>query len=217
MAALFQDLRSFVSALERAGELVRVDARVDPRLEVAEIHRRVIAAGGPALFFTNVADAELPLVTNLFGTARRVELAFGPRPSELIAELARLPEELMPPSLGRLWSKRSLLGSLASVGFKRVSRSALDVVESPPRLSRLPALTTWPDDGGPFITLPLVYTQHPDTGQHNLGIYRMQIYDDTHAGMHFQISKGGPTIGLEDLIRVHFVHAPFDGFSHVRL
>src|SRR5688572_33082440 len=96
------DLREFLAQLRACGELALVEAEVDSRLEAAEIHRRVIAAGGPALWFTRVKGSSFPLVTNLFGTTSRVERAFGRWPRELIDEIARLPEELMPPSLGAL-------------------------------------------------------------------------------------------------------------------
>ncbi len=186
------DLREFIACLRREGEIVEIDAEVDPVLEAPEVHRRVIAAGGPALLFRNPKGADFPLVTNLFGNARRVELAFGPRPRAFIEEVAKLPEELMPPSLGALWQKRGLFKDLARVGLKR--RGAGPVTEevmSPARLDRLPVLKTWIEDGGRFITLPLVYTEHPETGGHNLGMYRLQVHDEQTTGMHFQIGKGG--------------------------
>jgi UbiD family decarboxylase len=187
-----RDLRTFLDVLRRDDRVVEVEVPVDAELEVAEIHRRVIAAGGPALVFRNVKGARFPLVTNLFGTARRVELAFGSKPGALIAQAAKLPEELMPPTLGKLWSKRSLFWSLAKVGMKRGARGAvLEVTQTPPRMSELPALKTWPRDGGRFVTLPLVYTQHPVTNGPNLGMYRIQIFDDATCGMHMQIGKGG--------------------------
>ena len=178
-----QDLRAFIDLLRREGEVIEIDAPVNAELEAAEIHRRVIAAGGPALLFRNVEGASFPLVTNLFGTARRVELAFGSRPGEVVAEAARLPEEMVPPSLGKLWSKRGLFGRLAKVGMKRSRQgSVTEVVDAPPALERLPALKTWIRDGGRFVTLPLVYTEHPETGGHNLGMYRAQLFEDTNAG-----------------------------------
>lgn len=187
-----RDLHEFLDLLRANGELVEVDAPVDPELELAEIHRRVIAAGGPAILFKNPVGRAFPVVTNLFGTAKRVELAFGNRPGEVIAEAARLPEELMPPSLGKLWSKRGLFGSLAKVGLKRrASGPVTEVIDRPAGLRRLPALKTWARDGGGFVTLPLVLTQHPENGGTNLGMYRSQIFDDEHAGVHMQIGKGG--------------------------
>ena len=186
------DLRALLAVLRSEGELVEIDAEVDPDLEAAEVHRRVIAAGGPALLFKRVKGSPWPCVTNLFGTARRVELAFGPRPEQLVARAAALPHELMPPSLGKLWQQRDLLGALLKVG-RKLGRSApvTAVVDSPPRLSRLPLLRTWSADGGPFVTLPLVYTEHPGGLGPNLGMYRVQRFDDSRCGLHMQIAKGG--------------------------
>jgi len=169
-----------------------VEAPVDPHLEVAEIHRRVIAAGGPALLFTNVTGSDFRLVTNLFGTARRAELAFGDRPLRLIRRVVQLAETLLPPTPGKLWGARDVGLDLLTVGTKRVQAGpVLEQVTNTVRLDRLPALTCWPEDGGPFITLPLVYTTHPARAGHNLAIYRMQVYDEASAGMHWQIGKGG--------------------------
>ena len=185
------DLRAFLRDLEAAGELVTVDCPVDPDLELPEVHRRVIAAGGPALLFRRVGDSPFPLVSNLFGTAARVERAFGRRPGELIASVARLPEELLPPSLGALWRQRGLFLDLARVGLRRGSGPVAQVVDRPPALDRLPALRSWPRDGGPFLTLPLVLTEPPQGGPSNLGMYRVQLHDDRRTGLHMQIGKGG--------------------------
>jgi 4-hydroxybenzoate decarboxylase subunit C len=188
----FPDLRAFLEQLRRDGDLVVVDADVGANQEVAEIHRRVIAAGGPALFFTRVRGASFPLVTNLFGTARRAELAFGTRPLALIRRLVGLVETIMPPTPAKLWGARDLAWQLVRVGTRPVSRGPVtEVVEAPPRLDRLPVVTCWPDDGGPFVTLPLVYTNHPDGRGPNLGMYRLQLHDAQTTGMHWQIGKGG--------------------------
>jgi UbiD family decarboxylase len=188
----FPDLRSFLERLRRDGDLAVIEAEVDPDQEAAEIHRRVIAAGGPALQFNHVRGSEMPAVTNLFGTARRVELAFGQRPFRLIRRLAALAEELLPPTPGRLWGARDLAWEALSVGLKRRSGGpVMEQVESAPDLRRLPALTTWPEDGGPFLTLGLVYTEHPDDRRHNLGLYRLQVHERATTGMHWQIGKGG--------------------------
>ena len=189
---VYTDLRAFLEGLRRDADLAVVDAPVDACLEVAEIHRRVIAAGGPALLFTNVNGADFPLVTNLFGTSRRAAAAFGKRPQRLIRRLVELAETLMPPTLGKLWSARDVGRELLKVGTRpRSAGRVTEVVNSEARLDRLPALTTWPEDGGPFVTLPLVYTRHPDTGQSNLGMYRLQVHDERTTGMHWQIGKGG--------------------------
>ena len=186
------DLRSFLAVLRAEGELIEIDAPVDPDLEAAEVHRRVIAAGGPALLFKNVKGSPWPTVTNLFGTQKRVELAFGKRPLELVQRLADVPHTLMPPSLGKLWDHRDLFGPLLKVGRKHVrSAPGLAVQDRPPGLGRIPLLRTWEEDGGPFVTLPLVYTEHPDGLGSNLGMYRVQRFSDDTTGLHMQIGKGG--------------------------
>ena len=204
---MFPDLRAFLGRLRADGDLVTVDAPVDAALEAAEIHRRVIAAGGPALHFTNVRTASggkaaFPLVTNLFGTARRAELAFGDRPLRLIRRLVELAETILPPTPRALWGARDVAGDLLKVGLRRVARGpVVERVSHTPRLDQLPALTCWHEDGGPFVTLPLVYTTHPEKRGHpaphgsggagNLGMYRMQVFDERTTGMHWQIGKGG--------------------------
>jgi len=189
---MFADLRAFLDELRRDKDLVEVDAQVDPVEEAAEIHRRVIAAGGPALLFTNVKGAAFPLVTNLFGTPRRAEMAFGPRPLHFIKRLVHLAETMLPPTPGKLWAARDVARQALRVGLKKRSTGPVtDVVTSDVRLDQLPALTCWPEDGGPFVTLPLVYTTHPDKGGSNLGMYRLHVHDRTSTGMHWQIGKGG--------------------------
>ncbi|HEX5107355.1 MAG TPA: UbiD family decarboxylase [Vicinamibacterales bacterium] len=188
----FPDLRSFIDRLRRDGDLVTVDAPVDPRLEVAEIHRRVIAAGGPALLFTNVARSRFRLATNLFGTARRAELAFGERPLRLIRRLVELAETALPPTPSTLWGARDVAREAFRIGMRSVSAGPVtESVSVELGLGEVPAITSWPEDAGPFITLPLVYTAHPTRHGHNLGMYRMQVHDARTAGMHWQIGKGG--------------------------
>ena len=188
---MFSDLQTFLERLRRDNDLVEVAVPVDPYLEVAEIHRRVIASGGPALLFSNVTGAAFPLVTNLFGTARRAELAFGERPLRLIKRLVHLAETLLPPTPAKLWGARDIGREALRIGTRRVSSAPVLDVVSEPRLDRLPVITCWPEDGGPFITLPLVYTTHPDRPGHNLGMYRLHVYDHASTGMHWQIGKGG--------------------------
>jgi UbiD family decarboxylase len=188
----FPDLRSFLGRLRRDRDLAVVSAPVDPRFEIAEIHRRVIAAGGPALLFTHVRGADFPVATNLYGTPRRAALAFGRRPQELIARLAKVAQEILPPTPSKLWGARGLAAEALRVGLRRRRRGPVtEVVTRDVRLDRLPALTCWPEDGGPFITLPLVYTEHPEGHGSNLGMYRLQIHDRASTGMHWQIGKGG--------------------------
>ena len=187
-----KDLRAFLDVLRREGDLATIEAEADPRLEIPEIHRRVIEEGGPALLFKRPKGADFPVVTNLFGTPKRLDLAFGKRPREFVETAARAAAELLPPTREKLWAFRSFFGAALRVGTKRATHAPVtDVVEEPPDLTRLPALTQWPGDGGPFLTLPLVYTEHPARHESNLGLYRMQIHGPKSAGVHWQIAKGG--------------------------
>jgi len=186
------NLRHYLEILRKEDELLTIDTQVDPYLEIAEIHRRIIARGGPALLFTRVRNSAFPVVTNLFGTSRRLELAFGRRPLDFVDRLVHLLEHFMPPRLATLWEARSVLGQALKIGLKtRRSSPLLACCQKPPRLGELPLLTSWHSDGGAFVTLPLVYTEHPDGRGHNLGMYRIQRYDDTTTGVHWQIHKGG--------------------------
>ena len=186
------DLRGYLQLLRREHQLLEIDEEVDPYLEIAEIHRRVIAAGGPALLFTKVKGSQFPVVTNLFGTPKRLELAFGAKPQQFVRDVVRLIETSMPPSLGQLWDNRQLLMEGLKIGLKTGKSGAiLENCMRPPRLTELPMLTSWHSDGGAFVTLPLVYSEHPDGRGHNLGMYRIHRYDDATTGIHWQIHKGG--------------------------
>lgn len=189
---MYADLRAFLHDLERHGELVRISAEVDPDQEITAIQHRVIAAGGPALLFERVKGSPFRVVSNLFGTPRRVAMACGAPPAELGRRLACIGHHLMPPSLKGLWRARGDLRKLSVVRMRRVKRGpVLDHAIEPADLTQLPVLTCWPEDGGPFFTLPLVHTIDPLSGQGNLGIYRMQRFDAVSTGMHWQIEKGG--------------------------
>jgi UbiD family decarboxylase len=189
---MHRNLRSFLELLRREHDLVEVGAEIDPHLELAEVHRRVIERGGPALLFTNVKGSRYPVVTNLFGTERRIEHAFGPKPEALVRRVVNVAESLLPPKPAALWQQRTLALEALKLGTRRVRRAPVaEVFDSPARLDELPVLTTWQEDGGPFFTLPLVYTEHPATRKHNLGMYRMQSFDARTTGMHWQIHKGG--------------------------
>lgn len=189
-----ENLRQYLDVLRRENDLVEVAAPVDPYLEIAEIHRRVIEEGGPALLFTNVKGSSFPVVTNLFGTVRRVDLAFGPKPEQFMRQAVEAMHSLLPPTPKALWHERGLIFDLFKVGTRTVAPGqapVLQVCDRRDKVAKLPALTCWQEDGGPFITLPLVYTEHPATRQHNLGMYRMQVFDGNTTGMHWQIHKGG--------------------------
>ncbi|HVF87212.1 MAG TPA: UbiD family decarboxylase [Pyrinomonadaceae bacterium] len=189
---MHRNLRSFLDLLTREKEIITVETEVDPNLELAEVHRRVIERGGPALLFERVRGSRYPVVTNLFGTTRRIELAFGPKPEALVREVVHIAESLLPPRPSELWKHRALALEALKLGTRRTTRMPVTkVIDRPARLDELPILTTWQEDGGPFLTLPLVYTEHPETKKHNLGMYRLQRYDATTTGIHWQIHKGG--------------------------
>ncbi len=192
-----RSLPEFLRVLRKEGLVADVTIPCDANQEIPEIHRRVIENQGKVLLFHNVKGSSFPLVTNLFGTAQRIEMAFGKRPQEFVERIARLPHELMPPTIGKLWQQRDLVGEAIRVGLKQVSPRHAPVLECElplqpgSGLDALPALVQWPEDGGRFITLPLVYTEDPKTKAHNLGMYRIQLFDEKTTGMHWQIGKGG--------------------------
>ncbi|HIQ37990.1 MAG TPA: 4-hydroxybenzoate decarboxylase, partial [Desulfocapsa sulfexigens] len=189
---ILYDLRNFIELLRRENQLLVIDEEVDPYLEIAEIHRRVIERQGPALLFTKVKGSTFPVVTNLFGTAKRLELAFGSKPQQFVQDLVNLTESIMPLKAKKLWDNRNLFMDGLRIGLKNTKQGpVLENCQLPPRLGSLPMLTSWHSDGGAFVTLPLVYTEHPGGKGHNLGMYRIQRHDETTTGIHWQIHKGG--------------------------
>ena len=186
------NLRSFLDALRRENDLVEITAEVDPYLELAEVHRRVIDRQGAALLFTNVKNSRFPVVTNLFGTAKRIDIAFSKKPQEFVRKAVEMVEVLLPPQIGKLWNYRDLALTGLKLGTKKTTRApVLEVRNQPANLNDIPILTTWQEDGGAFVTLPLVYTESPTSGKHNLGMYRIQRHDAETTGVHWQIGKGG--------------------------
>jgi 4-hydroxybenzoate decarboxylase subunit C len=189
---MHRNLRSFLDTLRRENELIEINTLVDPYLEIAEIHRRIIQQQGKALFFKNVKGSDFPVVTNLFGTVKRIELAFGKKPQEFVRRAVEMVKEALPPKPSILWQYRDVIFSALKFGLKRTRKAPiLEVRQTPTDLEKLPFLQLWHEDGGHFITLPLVYTESPITGKHNLGMYRIQRYDACTAGIHWQIGKGG--------------------------
>lgn len=191
MPGPFRDLSSFVRFLEEKGELKRITAEVDPALEVTEIAVRTVKTGGPALLFENVKGASFPLLLNALATPRRIEWALGRPPARAAEEIKAFVEDMRPPTLSGLWRHRSLLKRGAAFRASRVGRGPVLETTSAPDLDRLPILTCWPEDGGRFITFPLVTTHSPTSGVRNTAVYRMHVYDKATTGMHWQIHKGG--------------------------
>ncbi|HTR03150.1 MAG TPA: menaquinone biosynthesis decarboxylase [Thermoanaerobaculia bacterium] len=191
----FRDLSEFLGALEADGELVRIRERVSPRLEIAEIADRAVKASGPALLFENVEGSAMPVAINVFASRRRMLKALG---IGGWAEWdARLDFFLDPkPPEGILDKLRAIprVTELASVFPKTVRNAPCQQVVATGDavdLRALPVLTCWPQDAGPFVTMPLVITKDPASGKTNVGMYRMQVYDRATTGMHWQKHKDG--------------------------
>lgn len=190
----FASLSDFIDALRRAGELHVVDATVDPRFEIAEISDRVVKAGGPALLFSRVKGSDFPVLTNQFGTRRRMAMALGADDLDEVG--ARIGKLIDVAPLGASIADK-VRGALRLAPFANAlpkivrAGSVQDVVMAQPDLTKLPVLTTWPLDAGPFITLPLVITKDPRTRRFNVGMYRMQVFGATETAMHWQRHKHG--------------------------
>src|SRR5215210_6035874 len=185
-------LRDWIALLEREGELVRVDAEVDPDLEITEIADRTVKAGGPALLFTNPKGSEHPLLINQFGTERRMCLAFGEPSLDAVGRKLEDVLEMQPPQ-GLVEKVKGLgkLKRLADSMPKSVRSGSCQEVVLEPDLDALPIQHCWPGDPAPFITLPAVITRDPRTGTRNVGMYRMQKIDAKTTFMHWQIHKDG--------------------------
>lgn len=190
----YRDLRDFLSTLEKNGELRRVTAEVDPVLEITEITDRTIKAGGPALLFERPKGSRIPVVTNLVGSERRMNLALEVDSLDEVAGRVRSFIDVQSPQ--GILEKLKLLPKLAEIGsfFPKTVRSGAcqEVVRTEGfSLLEFPILKCWPQDGGRYITWPMVITKNPETGKRNVGTYRMQVYDERSTGMHWQTQKHG--------------------------
>ncbi len=190
----YADLRDFIRALERAGELKRVREQVSPKLEITEIADRAVKSGGPALLFENPAGYDMPVLINSFASMSKMHLALQVDSLDEVA--GRIVDYLELKTPEGLMGKLKMLPKLAEMGkfFPREVKSGpcKEVIKRNGfSLYDYPVLTCWPDDGGPFITLPLVFSKSPITGKRNCGMYRMQVYDETSTGMHWQKHKQG--------------------------
>jgi 4-hydroxy-3-polyprenylbenzoate decarboxylase len=190
----YQDLRAFVSALEKAGELKRIPFEVDPRLEMTEFADRAVKQNGPALLFEKAKGSALPVLINAFASERRMRIALEVENLQDIAN--RITDYLQFKMPEGMLGKLKMLPMLAEMGsfFPKIVKDgpSKEVIRKDNfSLKELPVLTCWPQDGGPYITLPLVFSRNPLTGKRNCGMYRMQVYDDRTTGMHWQTHKQG--------------------------
>ena len=192
VSRLPRSLHEFVQLLYEHGELVEIQSPVDPELELAEIHRRILLQSGPALLFKNVKGSNFPVVTNLFSSKKRLQIALGDDYEDVIGSLIQTLLKGIPSTIGSLWESRTILQSLFKIGTKEVKKAPVASNRfTPAQLSKIPFIKCWPDDGGSFLTLPLVYTESPTGKGCNLGMYRIQRFDETTTGLHWQIAKGG--------------------------
>ena len=194
----YHDLRDFIAGLEKAGELKRVQASVDPNLEMTELCDQVLRKKGPALLFENPTGYDMPVLGNLFGTPERVAMGMGASSVEELREigklLAYLKEPDPPKGLKDAWEKAPLLKKVLSMAPKTVKKAACqenvltgDAVD----LNKLPIWTCWPEDAAPLVTWPLVITQGPEKGRTNLGIYRQQLIGKNKLIMRWLSHRGG--------------------------
>ena len=190
----YRDLRQFLGKLEKEGELKRISQELDPILEITEITDRAVKAGGQALLFEKPRGARIPVVTNLVGTERRMNLALE---ADSLDEIAgRISSLLDMQSPQGLLDKVRMLPKLAELGSvfpKTVRNGACQevVLTEGFSLFDFPILQCWPQDGGRYITWPMVITKNPETGKRNVGCYRMQVFDERSTGMHWQTQKHG--------------------------
>jgi 4-hydroxy-3-polyprenylbenzoate decarboxylase len=190
----YNDLRDFIRKLEKERELKRISIEVDPVLEIAEFADRAVKSGGPALLFERPKGYKIPVLINSYASLRRMELALE---VESVEEVARRISEYLEMRMPEgLIGKLKMLPKLAEMGAffpKIVAKGPCQEVIKHDDFSLLdyPVLQCWPEDAGRFITLPMVFSRNPDTGKRNCGCYRMQIYDDRTAGMHWQTHKQG--------------------------
>ncbi len=190
----YTDLREFIKALEKNKELRRVSVEVDPKLEITEFADRAVKSNGPALLFENPKGYKTPVLINAFASMKRMNLAMQVESLDEVAD--RIVEFLEMRPADSLMGKLKMLPKLAEVGSffpKMVTKAPCQEVVKTENFSLFdfPVLQCWPDDGGRYITLPLVFSKNPKTGKRNCGMYRIQIYDERTTGMHWQTHKQG--------------------------
>jgi 4-hydroxy-3-polyprenylbenzoate decarboxylase len=188
-----EDLGEFIEKIENAGELRRVKTQVDSDLEIAEILRRVMYANGPAVLFENVKNHSMPVLGNAFGSMKRLEIGLETDDFTQIGQrIVDMTKMDIPSGLFEKIRKLPELSKMTDIAPKlQKSGPVTEIFEDAPSFEKIPILKTWHKDAGRFITLGLVATRHPETDIRNLGVYRMQILDKTHALMHWQKHKRG--------------------------
>ena len=188
-----ESIQHFIDELEKAGELKRVKTEVDTNLEIAEILRRVSYTDGPAVLFENVRNYEIPVLGNALGSIKRLEIGLETKDfSEIGQRIADMTKMEIPSGVFNKIRKLPELSKM-SESFPKLEKNGpvTDIINNSPTFDKIPILKSWPKDAGKFITFGLVATKHPETGVRNLGVYRIQIIDDTHALMHWQKHKRG--------------------------
>jgi 4-hydroxy-3-polyprenylbenzoate decarboxylase len=192
---MYEDLTDFLADLEKRKLLVRIKEAVSPDLEIAAVTDRAskMAEGGPALLFEQPAGFRMPVASNVFGSLERMCLALGVKTlDDLAAEINQLMTPQMPEGIMDALKMLPMVGRLRDLMPKTVKdASCQEIVRRDGTLDDLPILKCWPEDGGRFITLPLVFTKDPESGMRNIGTYRMQVFDGRTTGMHWQRHKGG--------------------------
>jgi 4-hydroxy-3-polyprenylbenzoate decarboxylase len=192
---MFTDINAFIAELDTRGELARVADAVSPDLEIAAVIDRVSKSpgGGPALLFERPTGYDMPVAANLFGSQSRMSLALGVKTlDDLAIDIRELTTPQVPKGFFDALKMLPLVSRLRDLMPKTVKDAPCqEIVQQDGTLDALPILKTWPEDGGRFITLPLVFTRDPETGVRNVGLYRMQVFDSRTTGMHWQRHKGG--------------------------
>src|SRR5215813_12629592 len=192
---MYADLTDFLADLDKRKLLVRIKEAVSPDLEIAAVTDRAskMAGGGPALLFEQPAGFKMSVASNVFGSMERMCLALGVKTlDDLAKEINQLMTPQMPEGIMDALRMLPMVNRLRDLMPKTVSDAPCqEVVLQPGSLDQLPILKCWPEDGGRYITLPLVFTKDPETGMRNIGTYRMQVFDGQSTGMHWQQHKGG--------------------------
>src|SRR5918912_3437928 len=192
---MFKDLNAFIDALDKERELARISEAVDPKLEICAVTDRVSKSpgGGPALLFEKPTGFDMPVAINLYGSMKRMCMALGVRSlDDLAREIGELTNPKIPAGMLDTLKMLPMHGRLKDLMPKTVKDAPChEIVDRNGTLDELPILKCWPDDGGKYITFPLVFTKDPETGMRNIGTYRMQVYGARTTGMHWQRHKGG--------------------------